>query len=477
VAGEGAIGVYKKTAGGDDRDSNTFVNCAYNASPVYESDTDTIAQTSTTVWSLKRDGKYLVLWGQGAERISGANRSARIYNLFVGGQQGRGCGSDYIRNLEGCDEGYANGMAILDVSSTPTNLNLRYMRHDNAFATVSDDERAAESYLCILKLDDNWDYCAVNNDFNPINPGNDTFVDITTNNEEECDAGSFSNSSGAITCKTDDRWYLAVASAQVDNTSATRSQIITRFTLDGTAIEQSYGGGYARGTSQSCQDSQFSWFALFKTTSANQVLKAQWKYQGTALPSVAVKPFYMTVCQLPVNVAVCLVHTSTGGQGLDSAGEHINFNTNDEVNSTYFAHSESVDPDEITLKITGHYLTFFGCNADRSVGDSYRYGTKFGQQLDGVGATNGNIGMYNRSDTSQESGCSGGFIFPSISANTTVGIYFIDESTSTGDEPTLSNDMHGYGVIALGSIFNYNFISGFERQHRGCSRGLARGAI
>jgi hypothetical protein len=229
--------IAQDTNGTFDCNVTTWTDVPFN-NLVQEDDDTVIEQTSTTQYTVKEDGKYLVLYNLVHRNDTYANRVEFLSRIEVNGTESAyGHAQGYRRDATN-DRVFHQAAAILDLTANDI-LSIAVIRSSTNDPTTHLLEGSA-SDIQILRLDDTLDYFRARSTDTTDVDGS-TEHQVTWNNEDEKDS-AFTHAANSATITLDEGIYLVAYNIRANTgTTGTRKTITTKATLGGTDVPQSYG--------------------------------------------------------------------------------------------------------------------------------------------------------------------------------------------------------------------------------------------
>lgn len=353
-------------------------------------------------------GRYLVIYNIVGSNSSHANsRTAYNCRITVGAILGSGTEVDgslsygYSRNSNnhGC---YLNGFAIVDASADD------YIRVDQirsgSNATANTLVANAASIM-IIKLDADWDYFRANKSGIVQGFESESFGDVTWHEIEK--DSSFTHTDDTATVTLDAGYYLVMYSLKStgDASPTRRMGVISRATLEGTAIPQSYSYDYHRGDNATDEVSPNCMF-IIKADASNDELKVQIRqeWEGTSEQIDVEANAGLMIVKLPDTAGVLRVWEDT--DNVDSGPTSFTTVTFDTNSGTFGEEGDdfSDSSGSITIDNSGDYLFMFGCYSLRNGTSSTRDIFEVAFHVDGSDKTStvGKAGNYVRGTQSGE---------------------------------------------------------------------------
>ncbi|MCA9402351.1 MAG: hypothetical protein KC897_01105 [Candidatus Omnitrophica bacterium] len=467
AAGNGELAVYREATGGEDEDSTTVHNEDFDTTVA--EDGEFTLQTGGTLVNMETGGHYFVWYGLHFQTNANlANlRTEHIAHLDLQGTDLEiGYGQGYSRTAQtGEDEIYISGGGIINAAAGD---DLKVEVQNTSSSTTQDVTRRANlNSLMLLKLDDDWDYIRLHESTGGTNydQGQNTYTTYTWDTVDEYDTGSFTYTTGTGTLTLDTAGHYLVTHTIRLNTgaSATRVQMNSRITVGGTVQEHCYSGTYIRGdaNSNSANDGSIAGACIIETTSANQDLVIQLARTGlgSATTSDVGDQSAIAIVKLPDDADYIRVHESGGGQTVDDTDGPILWDTTDEEDAASFAHSGTMNADDITVQQDADYLFTSCLFASRGVsGDGTRSLYLNQWRVDGTTQSYGAHGAYNRGDQAttdaMESANCGVIILDDMTSGAVIDLTVTEEGPSTApDEPQFVADAYGLTGVNINSLF------------------------
>ncbi|MCA9365729.1 hypothetical protein KC723_02445 [Candidatus Kaiserbacteria bacterium] len=422
-------------------------------------------QGDTKSIDLSEGGKYLVLYNAWAEETGAGTQNRRAFESYLTLDESEivyGRGAGYIRDSNQDDQyAYTNGAAIIDAGAGE-DLKINVRRDD----TNPDDltqTRAGTNGVSVLKMKDNLDYAIIPKTSNSTDiSGNTSFIDVSFNNADELDTGSFGYTSGSsdITLKgSAGDYFLVTYNIRLNQTegSGERQNYQSRLALDGVEIDGTKVTTYIRGDANS-NGIYYGTLAysgiIQKTSSSDEILNIQVRQENTddgSPPATVIvgNETGVSIAALP-DTAHYIMLTSTTTQAVPNTQSPIDFDEQIVVDSTAFSHSTTINPSRINIDLAGDYLFFSNIHALRTSGGGDRDPYRVEWRLDGTNTLGyGGHGSFLRgnqgSQNSYEAGSAGGLIIPGLSDTQYVEVTMFDEEDNA-DADLIPGDIAVQGV-------------------------------
>jgi hypothetical protein len=361
-------------------------------------------------------------------------------DLPIGWSQG------FTRRQDNDFELICSGGGIIDVENGGDPLILRSFRTDADGDTMQREPGA--SGVQLLKLSDDWDYCRLAKS-SSVGLSSTAFIDVTYDQQDELDAGTFSHTSGSgdITLKTAGHYlvlantYMQFASQSTDN----RSSYEQRLALDGTAVAGTVVTVYLRGNSNSDSacDGATAIGTIIETDSDDEVLSVEIRkeFSGAESANILGGRTAVTIVKLPDDGEYIRLDDS-GTDGFNPSSGGMGWDNELENDSAGFTHSDS----QVGAAVDDDYL-FFTKFYDNDDGNQR---IKWWQRWRKNGADYLNwssSGRYSRNSENQANGNFSGLI-----ASMTAGDYIEVLSEQLGNSGTMQATDKGLQGVRLGSI-------------------------
>ena len=394
-------------------------------------DTDIPLLAGDTDFDMVSWWHYLVMYSVPVNSTSGANRSETQtwLRLNSGTNLSYGRGSAYIRRVDGDDDWYNEGAAVIDVAPNDT-IELQIQRTSTNTAWVQ--RTANRSGINILKLDDTWEYARLRSSVNQT--VNTSWTDVLIDTEDELDAGNFSRAGTDLTLSQQGH-YLITYNVWFTTTGSDRKNNETRLTLDGIELEGTRSVAYIRAQEGSF-DGIASYVGIIETNSVNQILNLETfresTLQGTT-NEVNSNLTGLTVTKLPDTADYIRLWETWGGQDMTQVADTpVTFDTVLEQDATKFDYSP-INPSEIEVKVDGDFMFFHSLyNTRIGTGNGLREAPFIEWILNSVGLWYGNSWSYNRQSSdgdgiTNSSASSAGIIIPAMWSTDVIELWETNE--------------------------------------------------
>lgn len=396
-------------------------------------------QGNTSDIDLGDGGKYLVMYNTWTEEGStgGANRrSIASYLTLNDLPLEYGWGGGYIRDSENDFSAYNTGAAIIDATAGD----------DLAVVLDRDDTnpgggsaiKPGTNGVSVVKLDDDLDYLRVHKSLNSADiSGNTGFTPVEFDSTDELDTGSFALPAGTDVTLSGPagQFFLVTTNVKLNTTGGGRSNYDLRLTLDGAEIDGARTSAYLR-ASDGDNNSTLQYVGVIeKTTAADQTLQVQVRREGAIGFATTIQgdQTALAVAALPDSVQVLSLTTGTD-QTLTTAQSAFAFDVGRSAAPTYFTHSTTTDPNQITVNQAGNYLVFATSYTSRTSGTG-RDVPRIDWRLDSATQPYGGHGAFNRGDQGTQDtfsgGGSGGAVFAGLGIGQVLELTHQDETTGT----------------------------------------------
>jgi len=457
MTGEGAIGIYGNSTGGESYDALSWLEWRADY-VIAESDLTTIeklrsAEGDFIQWQLKRNGYYLVLGAFGLES-NGTGIVERtiairqgLFNIKPGSKN-----SGSIIFQQGMTNVYIPCGTVIKVESAPDTVSLIIKKTDSTSTPVT--EIANKSNLTILYLGEFYPIANLESQFNLGVPGTD-WTNKIWDKTNELSAAYFDYNASGLRLK-DAAKYLVISSANFKNTGIATS-LLGRLTLDGSELVHSYHGCFSP-NDYGAQEAIPWCISLIETTSQNQILNVQYKrLNGSMLSSSG-------------NDGLVVIRLPDGAEGiaLTAIGQSCNIDadvnwTNSLFSDASFSWSASPNGETITINSNGNYLFGSGVNNSR-INGAQRYYNRFDWKKNGsINNDAPSFGVYNDGDNGGYSnflsGSAGYCLFDSLSSGDDIAVYIAKETTGSSNPPILSRLQYGiWGLSLTGLYYEYGTV-------------------
>ena len=444
--------IAQDTNGTFDCNVTSYTDVPFN-NLIEETDDTQIEQTSTTQYTVKSAGHYLVMYNLVHRNDSYGDRVEFVSRVEVNGSDVYyGKEQGYRRDANN-DRVFHSGAAILDLSANDV-ITVAVARTGTNDPTNHYLE-ANRSGIQIVQLDDSFDYFrAKSTDTTNINGS--TFHAVTWDTEDEKDS-SYTHSANSASVTLAAGFYLVAYTVHANTgSSTTRKTISTKATLGGTDIPQAWSYSYMRGSNGTNDGVATALFLLEVTSSSDlQVLACTQYDEGSATTSLVSGESTLSVMKLP-SAAEKLIVYKDSATGCETAGV-VAFNQETQEDTSSFSHSSGV----VTVQKTGNYL--FGANlyawnpnySGAPTGTRGYFGTKW--RKNSTAQEYGCAGHYNRNDQSTTGSFAGGHgcwsMFVSLSSSDTIDLYRSVEGQTGGNEDDYKASQHGMWAINLDTLF------------------------
>jgi hypothetical protein len=400
---------------------------------------DHSTSTNTENFVLKEAGHYLFMYNVAAEDLGGNNRRRfrfRVYNVTGAADTGYGKCAGYIRDTSNCLTLNAFGATLLSVSANTT-IRVEVLDGND----LGTDIRAALSGVQIIKLDDSWDYFRAQKTSTTSITSGATYIDVPWESAgiDEEDTGSFEHdpdgdNESEIKLKKSGKYLIAANISGVSDTSG-RTGGSARLLVNGTELDGSRIVLYMRETSTNDMDTTF--FAIVDVAADDYI-----KFQANEITSpntpgwTCTADSSITITKLKDDIDYLRLGRVTSSISVTDNLD-IEWNEEKEKDTGSFAHSNSTNPDEITIQKTADYLFLSTFNTERTtISGSARSVSRWRWLLGGTEVQYGGGDSYNRGSQGDndvyESGTSLGLV-GSFSNTDTIKINNVEDGTGAGD--------------------------------------------
>lgn len=218
-------------------------------------------------------------------------------------------------------------------------------------------------------------------------------------------------SSGSVNIKADGLYLIMFHGLLFRLGGSNRSSAEARLEINGSPVpvETSL---FIRRSDGHDYDSKMS-YAILRLSNTDDVSFAVKENDGTGTQSDAyfsqhVSPYSsFTIIRLNENNPYMMLSCSGTGADhqltADDTDQDVEFNVQDEIDTDYFAHSTSVNPDEITIKYPGKYLVAYSDVWERLTDNATRTGVYERLQLNGSNVAGSWSNCYIRGSQNSES--------------------------------------------------------------------------
>lgn len=460
-AATGDFAIFRENTGTETVDgSGTALDVSWDTT--VKSNSNITLQANNSDIDLGDGGKYLVMYNvfveQGTSTAGTNRRSLASWLTLAGAPLAYGRSGGYIRDADGDLDAYPAGVAIIDASAGD-DLQVHIQR-DDTNPTAGSNIKPATNGVTVLQLKDSWDYLRIRNTATSSNiNGNTSFTDVTWNQSDEVDTGSFgfTPTSGNITLKGDSGDVFLIAAnvglQRTANNSRENYEMI--LTLDGTELPATRVSTYVRGNNNSngTLTGTLVYSGLIaKTSSSDQTLNVEVRRESSSSGGTTVisaTKTALSAMKVPSTAEIVMVGDTTGTQVNSSSRTPFTWDTNYRVDSTAFSHT--IGSSQINIDKAADYLFFSTTYGTTSVDNRSPYRVDW--EKNGSLMSYGSHGAYNRANTTFSSGSSGGIIFSGLTASDYIELTHIDETTDTSDTVTFNANKIAIQGIALNENF------------------------
>ena len=440
----GQIAIYREATAGD---ALTTAN--------FDHDWDTTVREDSTTYTLNANGydiecsagHYLVQYSSRFDDPgnNGAERSeAQTHLRLAGTDLDIGWSQGFTRRQNNDFELICSGGGIIEVASDGDAVSLRSFRTDAEADTMQREPDA--SAIQLLRLDDSWDYCRLSKS-SSVGLSATTFTDVTYDQQDELDAGSFAHSGGDITLKTAGHYlvfantYFQFGSQSTDNRSAYEQQI----TVGGSLVNGTKTTVYLRGNpnSDSACDGSTAIGTIIETTSANQILNVEVRkeFSGAESPNISAGRTAVTIVKLPDDGDYIRLDDS-GTDAFNPSSGGMGWDTELEIDSGGFTHSDT----QVGAAVDDDYLFFTTLYDDNDGSARIKWWQRW--RVNGTDTKQwSSAGRYSRNSENQANGNYSGIILAMTS-----GDYVEVVSEQLGNSGTMDAQEKGLQGVRIGSI-------------------------
>lgn len=461
----GDFAIFRESAGTDSISSTTVTDMKWDTT--VQSNSNITLQGNNYDIDLGESGHYLALYNIATEEGTSTQTNRRNIETFLtlaGTELPYGRDTAYMRDSETLNTAYNAGAAIINATAGD-DLSVKVTRDDlNGDAGVNLMPDA--SGISILKLRDSWDYLRITRDSTTTNiSGNTSFTDVLWTHEDEVDTGSFgftATSSNITLSGGDGKHFLVTANVHLfmDATSNTRQNYEMRLTLDGAEIPGTRVTAYPRGNpnSNGIYNATLVYTGIIaKDAAGDQLLNVEYRREssGSATTYIVGDRTALSIVALPDTAEFIRLTDDSGSQTTSLSRTAMNWNVQEEVDSTAFSHSTTTNSSRIEIDAADDFLFFSTVYSTTTTSGQERQPHRIDWRKNGSSLVQYGIhDGYNRASQAFSAGSSGGVILDGLGTLDYVEITHIDETSDAPVDATFGNSLIAIqGVRLADSLF------------------------